>query len=181
MQCGNFHNTKMKSNEDKNNSKNVPISTGFLSPIDRDYLLFGGEDLDAAALQKRKNSIRDSTIGALIDFTYLVNLDLNTRSEIFQDLVPILDKKTFPNFDNHSERILISPSIYLGVSHCLDFFYTSLGFSRFKKLLQISIFQALFWECRKHFERIHPVRPEDIHFNIDTDTSESSYLHNLFR
>ncbi|WP_415488705.1 hypothetical protein [Candidatus Hikarchaeum yamanae] len=171
----------MNSNEDQNNSENIPTSLGFLSPSDREYLLFGEGDLDAAELQKRKNSIRDNTIGGLIDFTYLVNLDLDTRTEIFKNLVPILDQETFPNFDDHSERILISPSIYLGVSHCIDFLYTSLGFSRFKKLLQISLFQALFWECRKHFERIHPVRPEDIHFNIDIDTSESSYLHDLFR
>ncbi len=171
----------MNANEDQNSPEQTPMPLGFLSPIDRDYLLFGAENIDAVELQQIKNSIRDNTIGALLDFTYLVNLDPDTRAEIFKDLVPILDQKTFPDFDNHSERILISPSIYLGVSHCLDFLYTSLGFSRFKKLLQISIFQALFWECRKHFERIHPVRPDDIHFYIDIDTSESSYLHNLFR
>ena len=122
----------MNSNEDQNNPETTPLSLGFLSPADRDYLLFGEGDMDAADLQKRKNSIRDNTIGGLIDFTYLVNLDPDTRAEIFKDLVPMLDQETFPNFENHSERILISPSIYLGVSHCIDFLYTSLGFSQFR-------------------------------------------------
>ena len=84
----------MNSNEDQNNSENIPTSLGFLSPADREYLLFGEGDLDAAELQKRKNSIRDNTIGGLIDFTYLVNLDLDTRTEIFKDLVPTIQAKS---------------------------------------------------------------------------------------
>ena len=78
----------MNSNEDQNNSENIPTSLGFLSPADRDYLLFGEGDIDVAELQKRKNSIRDNTIGAFIDFTYLVNLDPDTRTEIFKDFFP---------------------------------------------------------------------------------------------
>ena len=181
MNCGTFHISMTEHSNDQSHSENPSHLPGFLSPLDRDYLLFGGADLDKTEVEIRKTSIRNSTTGALADFTYLVNLDPSTRDEIFKDLIHLLDQETFTDFDNHTERILISPSIYLGVSHCLDFFYTSLGFHRFKRLLQISIFQALFWECRKHFERIHPLRPEDIHFDINVDTSDSSYLHNLFR
>lgn len=170
---------RMDSNKNKNNSK-IQIETGFLSDKDRDYLLFGAGDMKPHEKQERKNSIRDRTVAALTDFAYLVNLDDATRQEIFTELLPVIDQEKFPDFDNHSERILISPSIYLGVSHCIDFIYTSLGFIRFKKLLQISIFQAIFWECRNHFERVHPIRPEDIKFTIDSTNNDSSYLQDLF-
>lgn len=153
---------------------------GFLSAADREYLLYGGEDLDPAERRRRERRVRDRTVDAFVDFTYLAHLDSAGRDAVFEELYEVLDDESFPSFDNHGERIAISPPIYLGVLHVLDFLYTSLGFSRFRKLLQVSVFQSIFWEARRRFERVHPVRPEDVQFDIAVDEEQFAAVKELF-
>lgn len=152
---------------------------GFLSAADREYLLYG-DDLDPDERRRRERQIRERTVDAFVDFTYLAHLDREGRDAIFEELYTQLDDESFPRFEDHGERIAISPPIYLGVLHVFDFLYTSLGFERFKKLLQVSVFQAVFWEGRRRFERIHPVRPEDIQFDIAVDDEEFASIKELF-